>query len=177
MRLLLLFFLACTSTLFCSCANIAGIANAAIRLGTVKVIFSCIPEGTRIDTPAGTQLIESLQPGDKVIGYEGEAVTIIQKHSYAEDPAPKRFRRIAFTNGSTVDLCDRHRIAGIQAKELAPGTNLDGLTVDTVESYGGVGRSYDLLTTDSGYRISGVPVNSMIEEMLRAARDGTIQNR
>jgi hypothetical protein len=177
MRLLLLSLLACTSPLFCSCVNIAGIANAAIRLATVKAIFSCIPEGTRIDTPAGTQLIESLQPGDKVIGYEGETVTILQKHSYAEDPAPERFRQIAFTNGSTVDLCDSHRIAGIQAKELVPGTNLYGLTVETVKIYGGVVRSYDLLTTDSGYRISGVPVNSMIEEMVRAARDGTIQNR
>ena len=155
----------------------AGIVNAAFKLSTVKLIFSCIPEGTRIDTPTGTQLIESLQPGDKVIGYEGKAVTILQKHSYAEDPEPKRFRRIAFTNGSIIDLCDRHRIAGIQAKELVPGTNLDGLTVETVKIYGGVVRSYDLLTTDNGYRISGVPVNSMIEEMVKAARDGTIQNR
>ena len=32
-------------------------------------------------------------------------------------------------------------------------------------------RSYDLLTTDSGYRISGIPVNSMIEEMVNTARN------
>lgn len=177
MRLLLLSLLTLSSILFCGCANIAGIANAAIRLGTIKVIFSCIPEGTRIDTPAGTQLIESLQPGDIVIGYEGNSVTILQKHSYAEDPASKRFRRIAFTNGSTIDLCDRHRIAGIQAKELVPGSSLGNLTVENVKIYGGVVRSYDLLTTDNGYRISGVPVNSMIEEMVKAARDGTIQSR
>ncbi|MFP6872576.1 MAG: hypothetical protein VCA55_03620, partial [Verrucomicrobiales bacterium] len=114
---------------------------------------------------------------DKVIGYEGKAVAILQKHSYAEDPVPKRFLRIEFGNGAVVNICDRHRIAGIQAKALVPGTSVGGLTVETVRNYGGVVRSYDLLTTDSGYRISGVPVNSMIEEMARAARDGTIQNR
>ena len=30
-------------------------------------------------------------------------------------------------------------------------------------------HSYDLLTEDAGYRINGVPVNSMIEEMVAAA--------
>jgi hypothetical protein len=33
----------------------------------------------------------------------------------------------------------------------------------------GIKRSYDLLTEDEGYRIDGIPVNSMIEEMHAAA--------
>jgi len=177
MRLFLLSSLAFSSILLCGCAKITGIANAAIRLGTVKVIFSCIPEGTPIDTPKGTQPIESLQPGDRVIGYEGQSVAILQKHSYAENPEPKRFCRIKFTNGSVVTLCDMHRIAGIQARKLVPGTDLGNLTVESIKNYGGVIRSYDLLTTDSGYRISGVPVNSMIEEMAISARSGTIKER
>lgn len=173
MRLVLLSLLASLSILSCGCANIAGIANAAVRLGTIKVIFSCIPEGTRIDTPQGARPIESLQPGETVIGYDGKAVPILQKHCYAEDPAPERFRRIMFSNGSVINLCDRHRIGGIKAMDIAPGTQLFGLRVASVEKYGGVMRSYDLLTTDSGYRISGIPVNSMIEEMVNASRNTT----
>ena len=34
-----------------------------------------------------------------------------------------------------------------------------------IKWYDGVKRSYDLLTEDKGYRISGLPVDSMIEEM------------
>lgn len=34
-----------------------------------------------------------------------------------------------------------------------------------IESLGGVSRSFDLLTEDAGYRIAGIPVNSMISEM------------
>ena len=170
MRFALLPLIALATILSCGCTNVAGIANAAIRLGTVKVIFSCIPEGTRIDTPQGTRPIESLQPGESVIGYDGHTVPILQKHCYAEDPAPERFRRIMFNNGSAVNLCDLHRIGGIKAMDIAPGTKLFGLTVESIEKYGGVMRSYDLLTTDRGYRISGIPVNSMIDEMLNAAR-------
>ena len=55
--------------------------------------------------------------------------------------------------------------------DIEAGNNLFGSRVTNVEKYGGVQRSYDLLTTDRGYRINGVPVNSMIEEMLDAARN------
>ena len=54
------------------------------------------------------------------------------------------------------------------SKGLPPATKEEA---EVVEKYGGVQRSYDLLTTDRGYRINGVPVNSMIEEMLDAARN------
>ena len=171
MRLALLSLIACSTILSCGCTNVAGIANAAVRLGSIKMIFSCIPEGTHIDTPQGARAIESLQPGETVIGYDGKAVPVLQKHCYAEDPAPERFRRITFDNGSVINLCDSHRIAGVKAMNIAPGSNLFGLGVVSIEKYGGVVRSYDLLTTDSGYRISGIPVNSMIEEMVNTARN------
>lgn len=171
MRLALIALIALSAILSCGCTNVAGIANAAVRLGTIKVIFSCIPEGTRIDTPQGSRTIESLQPGESVIGYDGKAVSILQKHCYAEDPSPERFRKVTFDNGSVINLCDRHRIAGIKAMDITPGSHVFGLRIASVEKYGGVVRSYDLLTTDSGYRISGIPVNSMIEEMVDTARN------
>ena len=51
-----------------------------------------------------------------------------------------------------------HKIKCIAAKDV---------TEDVLNKkvYGGVEFSYDLLTEDLGYRIDGIPVNSMIEEM------------
>ena len=37
------------------------------------------------------------------------------------------------------------------------------------EIYGGVEFSYDLVTEDIGYRMNGVPVNSMVQEMAELA--------
>ena len=142
-RLALLTSIVISCILSSSCKSITGIANAAVRYGTIKAIFSCIPEGTQIDTPEGPRPIESLQAGENVIGYDGKTVPILQKHCYA---------------------------AGIKAMDIEAGNHLFGSRVTNVEKYGGVTRSYDLLTTDNGYRIGGIPVNSMIEEMLDASR-------
>ena len=51
-----------------------------------------------------------------------------------------------------------HKIKCIAAKSI---------TEDVLNKkvYGGVEYSYDLLTEDMGYRIDGIPVNSMIIEM------------
>lgn len=138
-------------------------------LGIAKMVFACIPEGTRIDTPEGSCAIQDLRAGDLVVGFSGKSVRILQIHAYIENPLPQRFYRIAFSNGSVVDLCDTHRIEGIRARELRPGMRLAGTSVQSTETYSGVTRSYDLLTEDKGYRIQGIPVNSMIEEMHRAA--------
>jgi hypothetical protein len=54
-----------------------------------------------------------------------------------------------------------HKIKGKRAKDITEG-------VASKEIYGGVKFSYDLLTEDAGYRIDGIPVNSMIEEMATA---------
>ncbi len=40
---------------------------------------------------------------------------------------------------------------------------------DGGEYFGGVERSYDLLTGDEGYQMAGVSVNSMIQEMVEFA--------
>ena len=56
-----------------------------------------------------------------------------------------------------------HRIKGIRSKDITEN-------VISKKIYGGVKFSYDLLTEDLGYRINGVPVNSMIEETAELAQ-------
>jgi len=148
----------------------ATAASLAIRLAPIKMMFMCIPEHTHVDTPNGSRPIETVRPGDEVIGFSGDPVQVLQVHAYVEDPASQRFLRIEFENNATVQLCDMHRIDGIQGKELQPGDSVAGQTVKSITPFGGVERSYDLLTEDAGYRISGLPVNSMIEEMIAASR-------
>jgi len=99
-------------------------------------------------------------------------VTVLQIHGYLEDPLPQRFHRVTFSNGAVVDLCDQHRIAGVRALNLDVGDSVGATSVRLNETYSGVTRSYDLLTEDKGYRIQGIPVNSMIEEMVGAAQGG-----
>lgn len=156
-----------------SCGLIGATVSTAVALAPLKLLFACLPEGTRIDVPGGeTRAIEELRSGDLVMGYEGEPVKIVQIHGYLEDPEETDFHAITFSNGSTVDLCGMHRIEGIRAQELKAGSTLpSGLSVVETRTYRGVERSYDILTEDDGYRIGGVAVNSMIEEMYRAGLD------
>ena len=51
-----------------------------------------------------------------------------------------------------------HKIKGIRAKDITEN-------VISKEMYSGVKFSYDILTEDQGYRINGIPVNSMIQEL------------
>jgi hypothetical protein len=161
--------LALPIVLACGCLCACSV-TAPPLLSVAKLIFSCLPEGTRIDAPGGDRAIEDLRAGDLVVGYAGNPVKILQIHAYAEDPGARRFHRVTFANGAVVELCDRHRVAGRRADRLRPRQALAGTAVARVETFGGVARSYDLLTEDRGYRIQGIPVNSMIEEMHRAAR-------
>jgi hypothetical protein len=146
-----------------------GIALSSCGLiGTAlmaKAHFGCIPQGVQIDTPQGPVDIENLKSGDAVIGFEGKPVYITQIHQYREDPVTSRYLAVHFTNGSHVTTSLRHRIAGIPAVDLKIGDVCDSQTVSSIEPVHGVSRSFDLLTEDSGYRIIGIPVNSMIEEM------------
>lgn len=146
-----------------------GIALSSCGLiGTAlmaKAHFGCIPEGVRIDTPTGPVAIEDLKSGDAVTGFEGKPVYITQIHQYQEDPVTSRYLTVHFTNGSQVTTSLRHRIGGIPAIDLKVGDVCDSQTVSSTEPVHGVSRSFDLLTEDSGYRITGIPVNSMIEEM------------
>ena len=154
-----------------------GLLGTAMALAPLKLSFACLPESTQIDTPGGkTQAIETLRVGDLVLGYEGHPVRVLQINAYLEDAEKSVFHEITFSNRSTVDLCSMHRIEGIRANNLAVGKSLpSGLTVVETKTYRSVERSYDILTEDDGYRIGGIPVNSMIEEMYEAGHSGKIR--
>ena len=150
------------------CNLIGGLIKVALPFAGLKVAYACIPEGTAVDTPSGPRTIDSVEAGDIVTGYTGRPVRVLQKHSYMENPQTP-FLRISFSNGSTVDLCGKHRLTGLQARHLASGQSIGGCTVTKIETRTGITKSYDLLTEDTGYQIQGIPVNSMIEEMHAAA--------
>ena len=169
-KLLCLALLALTTGL-CGCSMIGPLASSALPYAGLKLYFACIPEHTPVDTAAGPRLIEQLEPGDLVIGFSGKPVRILQKHSYLEQTETV-FLHITFADGASVDLCGMHRVAGIRAREIQLDQNIAGRRVTGIESRRGETRSYDLLTEDAGYRIHGVPVNSMIEEMHAAAASG-----
>ena len=149
-----------------------GLTGPALQY---KVIYRCVPEGTAVDTPDGPRLIEELHPGDTVIGYGGSPVRVMQKHAYLEENSSGRFLTVEFESGAVVHSCDMHRIGGERAMNLEPGDRVGGTfrkeTVAAVRPFeSDVVRSYDLLTEDEGYQISGIPVNSMIEELNEAIR-------
>jgi len=150
---------------------IGPLVSAALPYAGLKIAFACIPEHTLVDTPSGRRPIEKLEPGESVIGFAGKPVRILQKHAYLENP-DTIFLRITFADGAAVDLCGMHRVNGIRARRIQIGHTIAGRKVTGVESRRGETRSYDLLTEDAGYRIDGVPVNSMIEEMAAAATSG-----
>jgi len=156
---------------FCGCSLISPLVSAALPYAGLKLTFACIPEHTLVDTASGQRPIEKLEAGDSVIGFTGKPVRILQKHAYLES-TETIFLRITFADGAAVDLCGMHRVAGIRAREIHIGQTIAGRKVTGVESRRGETRSYDLLTEDAGYRIDGVPVNSMIEEMVAAAASG-----
>jgi hypothetical protein len=151
----------------CGCSLLGPALSAA----GLKAHFSCIPQHTCVDTSSGQVPIEKLEAGDSVIGFAGKPVRILQKHSYLENTNTV-FLRITFADGAAVDLCGMHRIAGTRARELQVGQTVAGRKVTRLESRRGETHSYDLLTEDAGYQIHGVPVNSMIEEMIAAAASG-----
>ncbi len=156
---------------FCGCAMIGSLVGAALPYAGVKMMFTCIPEHTYVDTPQGSRPIEDFAAGEMVIGFNGKPVRVLQKHSYLEDPA-STFLRITFSDGAKVDLCGMHRLDGVRAGRLRVGQTIAGREVVSIETYSGQTHTFDLLTEDAGYRIQGVPVNSMIEEMSTAAATG-----
>ena len=146
--------------------NVMGAAGTA---ATAKAMMLCIPKGTEIDTSKGKVKIEQLKAGDKVLGFNGKEVTINQKHEYKENPDLNRFLEITFDDDSKVNLCDMHKIDGKRSKDYIVGNKINDKTIKNIKWYGGVKTSYDLLTDDKGYSISGIPVNSMIEELVYTA--------
>lgn len=166
-RSVILSTLAAIALAFNGCVTATSPNPLLVQL--IKAVLGCIPEGTSIDTPDGGRPIEEIKPGDIVFGFSGEPVRVLQKDSYNEDPSPKRFYRIEFDNGSVVSLSDMHRIDGVRAKNLCLGMEVNGSKVISIRAFGGVERSYDLRTEDSGYQIEGIPVNTMMDELKRAA--------
>ncbi len=173
-QLLLTFLLGAAG--LCGCSLLGPLIGVAMPYAGVKLAFSCIPEGTLVDSPTGPRSIEKLEAGNAVIGFSGKPVLILQKHSYLENPETV-FLCVTFADDSAVDLCGMHRLAGIRARDIRLGQTIKGRKVTSLESRRGVTRSYDLLTQDAGYQIQGVPVNSMIEEMNAAAARGKAQPR
>lgn len=149
----------------CLVLSSCSLIGTAASVGLMKLQFGCLVEGTPIDTPSGPVPVEQLAAGDMVTGYDGTPVRIRQLHQYQEDPAAARHLAVCFVDGAEIRLSTRHRICGIPAGRLEAGQELGGRVVSQIRPLGGVSRSFDLLTDDSGYRIHGIPVNSMIEEM------------
>lgn len=157
------------TALFLSACNLIGpLINVALPVAAAKITFGCVPEHGMIDTPSGPQEIGHLRNGDTVIGFSGAPVRILQHHAYTESPDQK-FWQISFNDGSTVTVSGKHRIAGVPAADLSIGQSLASRKVTAISHRTGVKHSFDLVTEDAGYRINGVPVNSMVNEMAKAA--------
>ena len=149
-----------------SAGMMGGIGSAVGGIATAKAFMLCIPSGESIDTVDGKKLIDDILPNDKIIGFDGNEVTVLQKHSYGEDPEIQRFIEIKFDDDSSISLCDKHKVNHIESQSVQVGDCINQKTVVSIEYFGGVEISYDLLTSDNGYQISGIPVNSMIPDLI-----------
>jgi hypothetical protein len=138
-------------------SSLAAVAAAKITVG------ACLPKGIYIDVPNGKKLIEDIQAGDMVVGYDGKPVSVLQKHCYKEDPK-NTFYNIKMEHDNkvgTVNVGGWHKVLNVPAPDIKE----EDPNVINKKEYKGVKFSYDLLTEDAGYRIDGIPVNSMIGEM------------
>ena len=153
--------------------NANSTQNAIMGVGA-KAAFKCIPKNTYIDVEGGKVKIEDIKAGDMVMGYWGTPVKVMQKHEYVEDPTATRFFEITFDYDGEkriVNCCDLHKISNTRAMDIKDND------IVTKKLYNGVETSYDLLTEDIGYRISGIPVNSMIPELKEVTDKAIKENR
>ena len=141
------------------------LAKAAMTYGMYKMMAACIPKGTTIDMADGTKVpIEKIEAGDLVIGMDGREVEVQQIHQYKQTPLAK-FVTVTFDNGSKVNCSHDHMINDKRARNYKIHDKIGSREVTKVVFYMGVKRSYDIITTTGGYRIEGIPVNTMIPEM------------
>jgi hypothetical protein len=126
---------------------------------------SCMPGDQCIDTPTGPKAIKDLKGGDSVIGYDGDVAFIAQACSWNQNPL-RTFLTITREDCSSFTVCDDHKIMGIPAMEWVEGAELAGSLIKSIEESTGLLTSYDILTNQGGYRINGIPVNSMIPEIV-----------
>lgn len=148
-----------------SASNKDLLATAIQVGGTVKIIMSCMPGDQVIDTPSGPKPIEDIRGGDEVIGYDGSVRVATQVCSYVENP-DREFFTFTLDDGRSLTVCGNHRIMDIPASEWVVGAKMGDREVKKIDYRTGVSTSYDLVTEIGGYQIAGVPVNSMIPEML-----------
>ena len=127
-----------------------------------------MPGDQCIDTPNGPVEIQKIKGGDIVIGYNGEPAYVAQVSSWNQDPF-RAFFTFTFEDGSKFTVCDDHKILNIPAMEWAEGAEMGGRKIVKIETSTGHTTSYDLMTNQGGYQINGVPVNSMIPEIILAA--------
>ena len=131
-----------------------------------KAMFACIPKGITIDMASGDKTpVEDISVGDFVMGLNGKSDEVLQVHQYKQDPEPDRFVTVTFDDGSKVNCSDKHRISNKRAEDYKLQDKVGNREVTSIDRYNGVSRSFDLLTATGGYRINGVPVNTMIPEM------------
>ena len=146
----------------------AGVATAAGTIGAAAMAktstMACIAKGICVDTINGSIPVEDINVGDMVIGYDGNPTMVIQKHNYKEDPKNTFYDIKIDYDGKvrTVNVGGWHKIMGVPAPDIKEN-------VIEKNEYKGVEFSYDLLTEDAGYRMNGVPVNSMIDELAELA--------
>jgi hypothetical protein len=133
--------------------------------GSVKIAMLCMPGYQEIDTPNGPVPIQDLRGGDYVIGYDNTVKRIEQLCSYVENPETE-FLEFTLADGGKITVCGPHKILDIPAREWLVGSEMNGVPIVSIGKVTGVTTSYDLLTNVGGYRIAGVPVNSMIPEMI-----------
>ena len=131
----------------------------------IKKLFSCTPGYQCIDTPNGPVPIQDLRGGDYVIGYDNTVKRIEQLCSYVENPETE-FLEFTLADGGKITVCGPHKILDIPAREWVVGSEMNGVAIVSIGKVTGITTSYDLLTDVGGYRIAGVPVNSMIPEMI-----------
>lgn len=144
-----------------------GVAKGVIGLFGIP-LPSCMPGDQCIDTPSGPVEIQNIKGGDIVIGYNGQPAYVAQVSSWSQDPF-RAFFTFTFEDGSKFTVCDDHKILNIPAMEWAEGAEMGGRKIVKIETSTGHTTSYDLMTNQGGYQINGVPVNSMIPEIILAA--------
>lgn len=144
--------------------------------GTVKIAMACMPGYQAIDTPNGPVPIENLRGGDYVIGYDNTVKRIEQLCSYVENPETE-FLKFALADGGSITVCGPHKILDIPAREWLVGSEMNGVQIVSITKVTGVTTSYDLMTNVGGYRIAGIPVNSMIPEMIAQTIEQVLLNR
>jgi hypothetical protein len=140
-------------------------AYGTYKMATAGGGGSCIPEGIVIDMSNGSQTpIEEINAGDFVLGMDGMETEVLQAHQYKQNPYAK-FVTVTFDDGSKVDCSHDHMINDKRARDYTYHDKIGSREVIGIVFYMGVERSYDLLTATGGYRINGIPINTMIPEM------------